>query len=224
MSLWAQILFQERNSSIIQVLSLFHDYSLILIVIILVFVTGISFSILRNKFISDSVIITIVEVVWTIVPILILLMLVVPSLQILYYIEERDPYLTLKTTGHQWYWEYNLADLDINFESFMNSTLENLWTGEYRLLEVDQPMVLPTQKNIRVLITASDVLHCWTVPRLGVKADAVPGRLNQVYFNIIRPRLLYGQCSEICGANHRFMPINIEAISTSKFLNWCRII
>lgn len=223
MSSWAQILFQEGGRSIIQLLSLFHDYSLILIIIILIFVTGISVSMLRNQYLSDTVIVTMVEVVWTVVPVFILLLLAIPSLQILYYIEERDPYLTLKTTGHQWYWEYNLADLDINFESFMNSTVDNLWVGEYRLLEVDQPIVLPSNKNIRVLITARDVLHCWAVPSLGAKADAVPGRLNQVFFNILRPRVLYGQCSEICGANHSFIPINIEAVSPRNFLRWCRL-
>lgn len=223
MSSWAQILFQERMSPIIQLLSLFHDYSLMLVLIILTFVRGVSLSILSNTLISDSIIVTIVEVVWTVIPVVILLLLAIPSLQILYYIEERDPFLTLKTTGHQWYWEYNLADLDINFESYLRPT-DDLWIGEYRLLETDQPVVLPMQKNIRVLITARDVLHCWALPRLGVKADAVPGRLNQVFFNILRPRVLYGQCSEICGANHRFMPIIIESISTSNFLRWCNLI
>lgn len=224
MSIWAQILFQERNRPVIQLLSLFHDYSLTLIILILIFVRGVSSSILSNKLISDSIIVTIVEVVWTVIPVVILIILVIPSLQILYYIEDKDPFLTLKVTGHQWYWEYSLNELDINFESFMFSTEEELWLGEYRLLEVDRPVVLPINKGIRVLITARDVLHCWTIPRLGAKADAVPGRLNQVNFNIIRPSILYGQCSEICGANHRFIPINIEAISVTKFLEWCKII
>lgn len=223
MSFWSQSLLQERHSPVMQLLSLFHDYSLGVITIILIFVRGVSYSIVTNNLISDSVIVTRVEVIWTILPVVILVALVIPSLQILYYMEENDPYLTVKVTGYQWYWEYNLSDLDINFESFMDST-DELWRGEYRLLEADQPIVMPLNKSIRVLITARDVLHCWTVPTLGVKADAVPGRLNQVYLEIMRPRVLYGQCSEICGANHRFMPINVEAISASKFLKWCRII
>lgn len=221
MSTWSQILLQERNRTVNQLLSLFHDYSLALIINILIFVTGISISIIRNKLISDSIIPTLVETIWTILPIFILLALVVPSLQILYFIEESNPYLTIKVIGHQWYWEYNLADLDIRFEAFIYKEQE-LYIDEYRLLQTDRPLVLPMIKNIRVLITASDVLHCWAVPRLGVKADAVPGRLNQVYFNVIRPRIIYGQCSEICGEQHRFIPIEIEAISNKKFLEWCR--
>ena len=221
MSHWAQILLQERNRSVRQLLSIFHDYSLALIVNILIFVTGVSISIVRNKLISDSVITTIVELIWTVLPIVILVVLVIPSLQILYFIEENNPYLTLKVMGHQWYWEYNLADLDINFERFIYKEAD-LYLDEYRLLETDRPLVLPTTKNIRVLISASDVLHCWSIPRLGVKADAVPGRLNQVYFNINRPAIMYGQCSEICGEQHRFIPIQIEAISNKKFLEWCR--
>lgn len=224
MSFWSQLLLQERSSSTIQLLSLFHDYSLIIILVILTFVRGVSISMITNKLISDSIIVTMVEVIWTIIPIIILLLLVVPSLQILYFIEEMDPYLTLKVTGNQWYWDYSITDLEINFESFLNLTFDNLWSGEYRLLEVDYPVVIPSHKNIRVLITASDVLHCWTIPRLGVKADAVPGRLNQVQFNILRSSVLYGQCSEICGANHRFIPINIEAISNKNFIQWCNII
>lgn len=222
MSTWSQILLQERNRSIIQLLSLFHDYSLAVIVIILVLVIGASLSIITNKVISDSVIVTTVEVVWTVVPILILLILAVPSLQILYLIEEIDPYLTIKIIGHQWYWEYNLADLDINFESYILNQ-SRLTSGEYRLLDTDCPLVLPTNKNIRALVTAADVIHCWTVPRLGVKIDAVPGRLNQIYINIIRPGIISGQCSEICGSDHRFIPIQVEAISPTLFINWVRL-
>nr|AJP00035.1 cytochrome c oxidase subunit II [Bugula neritina] len=220
MSTWSQVFLQESNSTINQLLSLFHDYSLALIINILVFVTGISISMMSNKLISDSIIPTLVETIWTIIPIFILLALVVPSLQILYFMEESNPYLTIKVMGHQWYWEYNLADLDISFEAFMYKE-EELYMDEYRLLQTDSPLVLPMMKNIRVLITASDVLHCWAVPSLGVKADAVPGRLNQVYFNAVRPSIMYGQCSEICGEQHSFMPIEIETISNKKFLEWC---
>lgn len=204
-------------------LSIFHDYSLIIILIILIFVTGVSTSMVRNSILSDSAIVTMVEVIWTIVPVFVLIALVIPSLQILYFIEEINPYLTIKISGYQWYWEYNISDLDINFEAYIVSS-DALWGGEYRLLEVDHPLVVPFNKNIRVLITARDVLHCWALPRLRVKVDAVPGRLNQAFFSVLRPALLYGQCSEICGANHRFMPINIESISVSNFLKWCKAI
>lgn len=204
-----------------ELLSSFHDYSLAIIVIILTFVTGVSVSLMYNSIISDSVIITIVEVIWTIIPVVILVFLVVPSLQILYYMEENDPFLTLKVIGNQWYWRYEIIDLDIEFDSYI---INNIKTGEYRLLDVDHRVVLPINKDIRALIRAADVLHCWSLPSLGVKADAVPGRLNQVYFNIIRSRVIYGQCSEICGANHRFIPISVERIRAPKFLDWCNIL
>lgn len=218
MSVWSQILIQERLRPAMQLLSLFHDYSLGIILIILSFVTGVALSIIRNILLSDSAIVTIVEVIWTILPVVILLFLAIPSLQILYFIEENDPYVTLKITGHQWYWSYELMDLQIEFDSYI---VNNPNRGEYRLLDVDHRVVLPVKKDIRGLITAADVLHCWSLPRVRVKADAVPGRLNQVCFNIIRTRLMYGQCSEICGANHRFIPISVEGITNNKFLEWC---
>lgn len=201
-----------------QLLSLFHDYSLAIISIILMFVGGVSLSITLNRIISDSLIVTIVEVVWTILPVVLLVFLVVPSLQILYYIEENDPYLSLKVIGHQWYWRYEIIDLEVEFDSYI---IPNPSLGEFRLLDVDHRVILPVSKNIRGLITAADVLHCWALPSLGIKADAVPGRLNQVNFNIYRSAIAYGQCSEICGANHRFIPITVEGLSLPKFLEWC---
>ena len=214
MSKWSQINVIERIRPTIKILSSFHDYALGIIIIILFFVAGVSIFIVRNSLIRNSPIITVVEVIWTVVPIFILIFLVVPSLKILYLSEERDPFLTLKVIGHQWYWSYDLVGKE--FESYIASAS----TGDFRLLEADHRVVLPVNKDARVLISASDVLHCWTVPRLGVKADAVPGRLNQLRFNIIRPSIIYGQCSEICGANHRFMPINVEAITFPFFLKW----
>lgn len=197
-----------------KILSSFHDYALALIVIILCFVTGVSAFIVSNSLISNSPIVTAVEVVWTVVPIVILIFLAIPSLKILYFTEERDPFLTLKVIGHQWYWSYDLGGKE--FDSYLTPAS----LGDFRLLEVDHRVVLPLNKDTRVLIGASDVLHCWTVPALGVKADAVPGRLNQVQFNIIKPSIIYGQCSEICGANHRFIPINVESITFPYFLKW----
>lgn len=220
MSFWSQILLQERNSPTIQLLSLFHDYSLSIILIIVRFVFGVRFFIIINRIISRSPIVTLVEVIWTILPIIVLIFLAIPSLQILYYIEETDPYLTLKVIGNQWYWNYEFIDIDLEFDSYMIPTPD---TGEFRLLDVDHRVILPINKEIRTLIRASDVLHCWTLPSVGVKADAVPGRLNQVFFNLIRPRIIYGQCSEICGANHRFIPITVESIHSSFFLNWINL-
>lgn len=130
--------------------------------------------------------------------------------------------ITLKTVGHQWYWSYEYADfLNIEFDSYIIPTNE-LQDNSFRLLDVDNRTVIPINSQIRTLITAADVIHSWTVPVLGVKADAFPGRLNQVNFFITRPGLFFGQCSEICGANHRFMPIAIESVKPNKFINWLK--
>ena len=149
---------------------------------------------------------------------LILFFLAVPSLRILYFMDDVDPYLTLKIIGHQWYWSYELIDLNLEFDSYIIGSVS---LGEFRLLDVDHRVVLPVGKNVRGLVRAADVLHSWALPSFGVKADAVPGRLNQVAFNLMRSGVFYGQCSEICGANHRFMPIVIEGVSLSSFLSWC---
>lgn len=219
MAKWAQLILNERNTMTIQFLSLFHDLTLVVIILILFFVRGISLFIITNKLISDSPIVTIIEVIWTVIPILILLILAIPSLNILYLIEESDPYITFKAIGHQWYWRYEIADTEIRFNSYI---VPNPWLGEYRLLESDHRIILPYNKNIQTLISATDVLHCWTLPRVGVKADAVPGRLNQVFFQIIRPGVIYGQCSEICGSNHTYIPITVEAIKPEFFYNWIK--
>lgn len=200
-----------------ELLSLFHDYSLAIIVAILVFVGGISLSMVFNSFVSDFVIVTFVEIVWTVVPIVVLLFLAIPSLRVLYYMDDIDPYLTFKAIGRQWYWSYEVMDFDLEFDSYIVSSPE---LGEFRLLDVDHRLVLPVQKNVRGLVTGGDVIHCWALPSVGVKADAVPGRLNQVNFNVIRSGVFYGQCSEICGANHRFMPIVVEGLSSVLFLSW----
>lgn len=220
MSVWSQLLFQESIRSVMELLSLFHDYSLSVITIILMFVGGITVSIVSNSLISNRLIVTTVELIWTIIPIVILVLLAVPSLKILYFMEENSPFMTLKVIGHQWYWRYEIVDLDLEFDSYI---LSRVTDGEFRLLDTDHRVILPVGKDIRSLITAADVLHCWTVPSIGVKVDAVPGRLNQLNFKSLRSRLNYGQCSEICGANHRFMPINVEIIRVKKFIEWSNL-
>ena len=207
---------QESVSPTIELLSLFHDYSLAIISIILVFVGILTLSIVFNSFTSDSGITTMIEVVWTVIPIIILVFLAIPSLKILYLIDDNEPYVTLKIIGRQWYWTYEIMDLELEFDSYM---INSPSTGEFRLLDVDHRVVLPVQKNIRGLVTGADVIHSWALPAAGVKSDAVPGRLNQVNFNIMRSRILYGQCSEICGANHSFMPIVVEGVSLNKFFD-----
>jgi cytochrome c oxidase subunit 2 len=136
-----------------------------------------------------------------------------------------DPAITLKVIGHQWYWSYEYSDYvnvdgeSIDFDSYMVPT-DELEPGQLRLLEVDNRVVLPTNTHIRVLVTAADVIHCWAVPSLGVKVDCVPGRLNQAGLFIQREGVFYGQCSEICGVNHGFMPIVVEAVSLDKYIEW----
>ncbi len=165
---------------------------------------------------------TLLEVVWTVVPILILVVIVVPSIKLLYY-TERAPEateMTLKVTGYQWYWGYEYPDANgINFNAYMKKR-EDLQPGEPRLLETDRRVVLPVDTNIKIVITANDVLHAWTVPAFGVKRDAVPGRLNETWVRIDRPGVYYGQCSELCGTDHAFMPIAVEAVSKEAFAAW----
>lgn len=162
-----------------------------------------------------------VETIWTILPAIILILIALPSLRILYMIDEiNDPSLTVKTIGHQWYWSYEYTDYeDLNFDSYIIPTSE-LKPGELRLLEVDNRVVLPIELPIRMLISSEDVLHSWAVPSLGLKTDAIPGRLNQATLTSTRPGLYYGQCSEICGSNHSFMPIVLEIVPLKHFENW----
>lgn len=171
---------------------------------------------------------TTVEVVWTVVPAIILMIIAVPSFALLYSMDEMlDPSITLKVLAHQWYWSYEYSDYNhlkddntgINFDSYMLAD-DDLLQGHFRLLEVDNRVVLPINTHIRVLITAADVLHSWAVPSFGVKVDACPGRLNQTTLFIKKPGIFYGQCSELCGTNHGFMLICFEAISMKEYTSW----
>jgi len=165
------------------------------------------------------------ELFWTVMPAIILLFIGFPSIRLLYLLDEvYYPSITLKTIGHQWYWSYEYSDFsnNIEFDSFIVPSNE-LTENQFRLLDVDNRTVLPFNTQIRNLISSADVIHSWTIPSLGVKADAVPGRLNQVRFNVNTPGLFYGQCSEICGANHRFMPIVIESTYINFFKKWIYI-
>nr|UBF43856.1 cytochrome c oxidase subunit 2 [Comaster schlegelii]UGV21714.1 cytochrome c oxidase subunit 2 [Comaster schlegelii] len=222
MATWLQLGFQDASSPLMEELIYFHDYILIVLILITVVVFYGLFSLLfipyTDRFFLES---QGLETVWTIVPAFILIFIAFPSLQLLYLIDEiNDPCLTIKVIGHQWYWSYEYTDYcDLDFDSYMVS-LSDLSVGFPRLLEVDNRVVVPVQNSIRVLVSSSDVLHSWAVPSLGVKMDAVPGRLNQVTFLSPRSGVFYGQCSEICGANHSFMPIVIEAVPFNIFEKW----
>nr|YP_010500951.1 cytochrome c oxidase subunit II [Pethia padamya]UXB60628.1 cytochrome c oxidase subunit II [Pethia padamya] len=217
-----QLGFQDAASPVMEELLHFHDHALMIVFLISTFVLYIILAMvstkLTNKLILDS---QEIEVVWTVLPAIILVLIALPSLRILYLMDELDdPHLTIKAMGHQWYWSYEYTDYEnLGFDAYMVPT-QDLTPGQFRLLETDHRMVIPMESPTRVLISAEDVLHSWAVPSLGVKMDAVPGRLNQTTFMILRPGMYYGQCSEICGANHSFMPIVIEAVPLEHFENW----
>nr|AVN68226.1 cytochrome c oxidase subunit 2 [Phyllodromica sp. Phil] len=213
---------QDSASPIMEQLIYFHDHTLMIIIMILMIVCYMIIMLMTNKYINRFLLEgQLIEVAWTITPAVILVFIAIPSLRLLYLMDEiNNPILTLSTIGHQWYWSYEYSDfLKVEFDSYMIPQDEML-KNSFRLLDVDNRTTLPMNMFIRIIITAADVLHSWTIPSLGVKADATPGRLNQTSFLINRPGVFYGQCSEICGANHSFMPIVIESVSTNKFINW----
>nr|BAK64129.1 cytochrome c oxidase subunit II [Protanguilla palau] len=218
----AQLGFQDAASPVMEEMLHFHDHALMIVFLISTLVLYIIVAMvstkLFNMYILDS---QEIEIVWTILPAIILILIALPSLRILYLMDEvNDPHLTIKAIGHQWYWSYEYTDYeDLGFDSYMLPT-QTLPHGHFRLLETDHRMVIPMESPIRILVTAEDVLHSWAVPALGVKMDAVPGRLNQTALIAARPGVYYGQCSEICGANHSFMPIAIESVPLQYFENW----
>lgn len=231
-----QLGFQDPASPIMQgIVELHHDLFFFLI-LVLGFVFWLLFKILVdfNSKINKTIIKeinygSIIEIVWTILPAILLVFVAIPSFTLLYSMDEIvDPVLSLKIIGHQWYWSYEYSDytsLELGaessflFDSYMLLE-EDLHLGQFRLLEVDKRVVLPTHTHIRAIITSTDVLHSWAVPSLGIKMDACPGRLNQISTFINRPGVYYGQCSEICGINHGFMPIVIEAVNFKNYASW----
>nr|QZK21547.1 cytochrome c oxidase subunit II [Amitermes sp. ANIC 0651] len=222
MTTWLNLTLQDSASPVMEQLIFFHDHALMIMLMIITTVFYTMISIIQNKqttrFILEG---QMLETIWTIAPAIILVFIAIPSLRLLYLMDEiHSPVMTLKAVGHQWYWSYEYSDFTkLEFDSYMVQQ-EDQQMDTFRLLDTDNRIVLPMNSPIRMIVTAADVLHAWTVPSLGVKTDATPGRLNQVSFSINRPGLLYGQCSEICGANHSFMPIVVESVSTNQFINW----
>nr|URW97338.1 cytochrome c oxidase subunit II [Crocidura cf. neglecta EBD31642M]URW97364.1 cytochrome c oxidase subunit II [Crocidura cf. neglecta EBD31645M]URW97377.1 cytochrome c oxidase subunit II [Crocidura cf. neglecta EBD31634M] len=217
-----QLGLQDATSPIMEELMNFHDHALMIVFLISSLVLYIISAMLTTKLTHTSTMdAQAVETIWTILPAIILVMIALPSLRILYMMDEiNNPTLTIKTVGHQWYWSYEYTDYDeLNFDSYMIPTSE-LKPGNLRLLEVDNRAVLPMEMTIRVLVTSEDVLHSWAIPSLGLKTDAIPGRLNQTTLLATRPGLYYGQCSEICGSNHSFMPIVLELVPLKIFEKW----
>nr|WAQ70552.1 cytochrome c oxidase subunit II [Histiotus montanus] len=217
-----QLGLQDATSPIMEELLSFHDHALMIVFLISSLVLYIISLMLTTSLTHTSTMdAQEVETIWTILPAIILISIALPSLRILYMMDEiNNPSVTIKTMGHQWYWSYEYTDYeDLTFDSYMVPTNE-LSPGQLRLLEVDNRVILPSELTIRMLISSEDVLHSWAIPSLGLKTDAIPGRLNQTTLLSTRPGLYYGQCSEICGSNHSFMPIVLEMIPLKFFEKW----
>jgi len=230
-----QIGLQDPASSTVEGMIYFYDYITLFLIIIGVFV----FWMLVQVFIrfnkeshEKSEIFThssLLEIIWTILPALILVLMAIPSFALLYSLDELiNPEMTLKIVGHQWYWSYEYSDSfksNVNnrgygFDSYMIPESDLSPRGAFRLLETDHKVVLPVKTHIRLLVTAADVLHSWAVPSFGIKIDACPGRLSQGSLFIKREGFFYGQCSEICGINHGFMPIVVRSVQPEQYLSW----
>lgn len=222
-----QMHLQDAASPIMEDLIEFHKLllyitiSIVAFVFLLLFYACVKFRRKRNPNPSTRSHHILIEIIWTVVPVLILAVIAIPSLSILVKAEKRfDPDMTIKVVGHQWYWEYNYPDHhDINFDSYIIKD-EDLKPGQLRLLEVDNRVIVPVNTNVKILVTSYDVIHSWAVPALGITKDAVPGRVNETWFRVTRPGVYYGQCSEICGIGHGFMPIAVQAVSKEEFNSW----
>ena len=231
-----QIGLQDAASPVMAEMAAFHNMLLVIITAITVFVLGlmvyvmVRFRASRNPTPSRTAHNTVLEVLWTVIPVLILVFIAIPSFRLLYY-QNRTPEadMTLKVIGHQWYWTYEYPDHGgLTFDAFLACrTAEECEamgaeTGvtPVRLLDTDNRVVVPVDTTIRVLLTADDVIHSWAVPALGIKTDTVPGRLNETWMKIKGEGLYYGQCSELCGLDHGYMPIAIEAVSRPAFEEW----
>nr|YP_009002059.1 cytochrome c oxidase subunit II [Cryptocellus narino]AGL11921.1 cytochrome c oxidase subunit II [Cryptocellus narino] len=212
------ISLQNSNSPLMEQLTFFHDHTMIILILITIIVGYIiinsTVNMMSNRFLLQG---QEIELIWTILPAIVLISIAFPSLRLLYLMDESyQPIMTIKVLGHQWYWSYEYSDFNSNeMDSYM-LPLSN--SNQFRLLDVDNRTLIPTNTQTRLLISSNDVIHSWTIPALGIKVDAVPGRLNQLITMIKRPSIMFGQCSEICGANHSFMPIVLEAINTSTFI------
>jgi cytochrome c oxidase subunit 2 len=224
-----QLGLQDPATPSMEGMIFFNSFLTLILIIIGVFVCWMLFKVLTffvlNKNIQKFTHSSLLEIIWTLVPAFILLIIAIPSFSLLYSLDEIiNPSITLKVIGHQWYWSYEYSDATLeeeglNFDSYMLAQ-NDLTLGAFRLLEVDNRIILPTNTHIRILVTSADVLHSWAVPSLGLKIDACPGRLSQSSLFIQREGTFYGQCSEICGINHGFMPIVVKAVQVESYINW----
>ncbi|MFA6264835.1 MAG: cytochrome c oxidase subunit II [Pseudolabrys sp.] len=221
-----QIGLQNAATPVMEDVVWFHNFLLWVIAIIVAFVLAllviiiVKFNSKSNPVPSRTTHNTMIEVVWTVVPVLILVAIAVPSFRLLFYqLKVPAADVTVKATGKQWFWTYNYPDAKIEFDSLMKQP-KDLKAGEPRLLAVDNSMVVPVNKVVRVITTGADVIHSWAVPSFGVKIDAIPGRLNETWFKAEREGMYYGQCSQLCGRDHAFMPIAVQVLSEKDYAAW----
>lgn len=223
-----QIGFQPAASPLMEGITNMHNLLMIVITVIAIFVTLLMAYVIyryratKNPIPSKTSHHTLLEIVWTLVPVLTLVIVGIPSLKLMFFNDKiENAEVTVKAIGHQWYWSYQYPEDNINFDSYMIND-KDLKPGQYRLLEVDQRVIVPAGKTVRLIVTSEDVLHSFAVPALGIKKDAVPGRINETWMRVEKEGVYYGQCSELCGVKHGFMPIAIEVVSPEKYAQWLK--
>jgi cytochrome c oxidase subunit 2 len=222
-----QLGFQQAATPVKERIADLHNELLIIIALITIFVVGLlgyviwRFNERANPVPTRTSHNTVIELLWTVVPVLILVIIAIPSFKLMYYMDRTQKAdMTIKVTGHQWYWSYEYPDYkDVGFDSSIIPE-DQIKPGQKRLLDVDNPLIVPVGANVRVLIAGSDVMHSWFVPSFGVQMYAVVGRLNETWFNVENEGTYYGQCNQICGINHAFMPIVVQAVSKDSFAKW----
>ena len=223
-----QLSFQEPATDLMSDIISFHSYILMpiitgisILVLLLLLIIAFRFNSSRNQTASTTTHNTVVEILWTVIPVVLLIIIAIPSFRLLY-VSETIPKadLTIKATGNQWYWSYEYPDYgSIVFDANMLND-DELSDPKLRLLETDTQIVVPVNKVVKLQITSNDVLHAWTIPAFGVKMDAIPGKLNETWFKANQEGIFYGQCSELCGPKHAFMPINVKVVSEKEFEDW----
>ncbi len=223
--------FQPAATPVMEQINDFHNFLLYIITAVSVFVfllmifIMVRFNAHANPEPSKTTHHTMLEVVWTVIPVVILIIIAVPSFKLLYYMDRvENPDMTIKVTGYQWYWGYEYPDHDnLSFEAYMIPDEDiDKSKGQKRLLSTDNQLVLPVDTNIQILVAAADVIHALAVPSFGIKLDAVPGRINETWARIEKPGTYYGQCSELCGKDHAYMPLEIRAVSKEEFKAWVK--
>nr|YP_004021118.1 cytochrome c oxidase subunit II [Micadina phluctainoides]BAJ24519.1 cytochrome c oxidase subunit II [Micadina phluctainoides] len=220
MTTWPNIYLQDSYSPLMEQLMFFHDHIMMILMMIVTTVSYTMTMLIINKFTDRNLLEgQMIELIWTISPAMTLFFIATPSLRLLYLMDEiNNPMMTTKVIGHQWYWTYEYSDFNnMEFDSYMMNYEKK---EDFRLLDVDNRMILPSNTFVRMIVTSMDVIHSWTLPSTGVKIDGTPGRLNQTSLMFNRNGLVYGQCSEICGINHSFMPIVVESVPINNFIKW----